>query len=65
MKKQYQLLGKDISVTVDLYGFITITEDALDLIISEANKAYAQGYAKAKREEYETNRKKLIENLKG
>ena len=65
MKIQYKLLGKVISVTVDLYGFVTIPVDTLDLIISEANKAYDQGYAKAKREEYETNRSKLIENLKG
>ena len=65
MKKQYQLLGKDISVTVDLYGRAIISEDALDLIISEANKAYAQGYAKAQREVYEDHIKKQIESLKG
>ena len=65
MTKQYNLLGKDISVTVDLYGRVIISEDALDLIIGEANKAYDQGYAKAKREEYEDNIKKQIESLKG
>lgn len=65
MTKQYNLLGKEISVTVDLYGRVIIAEDALDLIISEANKAYDQGYAKAKREEHESNIKKQIESLKG
>lgn len=64
MTKQYNILGKEISVTVDLYGRVTISEDAFELIIDKANKAYAHGYSKAKREEYEKNVREQIERLK-
>ena len=63
MRIDYKILGKNISVEVK-NGQAIIDTDVLENLINVSNTAYKIGYAKAKREEYESQRQKQIEGLK-
>lgn len=64
MRIMYKLLDKTIPAQIDNLGNAIIDADILEYVIEVANKAYEQGYAKAKREEYEKQRQQRIEGLK-
>lgn len=64
MRIMYKLLDKTIPAQIDNLGNAIIDADILEHVIDTANTAYEQGYAKAKREEYEKQRQQRIEGLK-